>query len=256
MSFENKVVLVTGGSTGIGAAIAIKMSTQRAKVAIVARNEERLKIVSETCERNGSETLVIIADVTKDARKIVSDTVQRFGRIDVLVNNAGMFDLVSILDPFAMEKFDHIFRTNLRSVVQLTHLAAPHLIQTKGNIINISSAGSTGIFFSENFSYCSSKAGLDHFSRCVALELAAKGVRVNCVNPGPVRTNFIERATLDEEERDKLLDKINKTTALGKVADPEEIADIVLFLASDTAKSITGSTYVIDNGLLLKGMSE
>ena len=254
MSFENKVVIVTGSSSGIGAATAIKFSKERAKITIVGRNETKLKNVAEICERNGSKPLMIIADVTNDddAKKIIDDTIEHFGKLDVLVNNAGMFNLVSILDPHAIDKFDQILATNLRSGVYLTHLAAPHLIRTKGNIVNISSAGATGIFWPENFAYCTSKAGLDHFTRSVALEFAPKGVRVNNVNPGPVKTDFIEKVTMDKEEQEKIWADIEKTTALCKIAKAEEVADLVLFLASDKANSITGSSYAIDNGALLK----
>lgn len=254
MSFENKIIIITGSSSGIGAATAIKLSKERAKITIVGRNETKLKNVSEICERNGSKPLMIIADITndEDAKKIINDTIEHFGRLDVLVNNAGIYNSVSILDPHAIEKFDQILATNLRSSVYLTHLAAPHLIQTKGNIVNISSAASTGLFWPENFAYCTSKAGLDHFTRSVALELASKGVRVNSVNPGPVKTDFIEKMTMDKEEQDKIWADIEKTTALSKIAESEEVADLVLFLASDKAKSITGSSYVIDNGALLK----
>lgn len=254
MSFENKVIIVTGSSSGIGAATAIKFSKQRARITIVGRNEQKLKNVSETCERNGSKPLMIIADVTKeeDVKRIVSETIEHYGKLDVLVNNAGMFDSVSILDPHAIEKFDQILATNLRSCVYLTHLAAPHLIESKGNIVNIGSAGAKGIFMAENFAYCSSKAGLEHFTRCVALELASKGVRVNCVSPGPVKTDFVEKITMDKEEQEKFWANLEKTTALGKIAESEEIADLVLFLASDSAKSVTGSSFAIDCGILLK----
>lgn len=254
MSFENKVVIVTGSSSGIGAATAIKFSKERAKITIVGRNKSKLKNVSEICERNGSKPLVIIADVTNEeaAKKIISDTINHFGKLDVLVNNAGMFSPVSILDTNAIEKFDNILATNLRSGVYLTHLAAPHLVESKGNVVNISSAAATGIFMPENFAYCTSKAGLDHFTRCVALELAPKGVRVNCINPGPVKTDFIETVTMDKGEQDKIWADMEKTTALSKIAESEEVADLVLFLASAKAISITGSSYVIDNGALLK----
>ncbi|KAJ8712265.1 hypothetical protein PYW07_005107 [Mythimna separata] len=254
MSFENKVIIVTGSSSGIGAATAIKFSKQKAKVTIVGRNESKLKNVAEICEKNGSKPLMIVADVTNedDAKKIINDTIEHFGQLDVLVNNAGMFNNVSILDPHAIEKFDQILATNLRSGVYLTHLAVPHLIESKGNIVNISSAASTKTFWPENFAYCTSKAGLDHFTRSVALELAPKGVRVNCINPGPVKTDFIEKLTMDKDEQDKIWADIERTTALSKIAESEEVADLVLFLASDKAKSITGSSYVIDNGALLK----
>jgi NAD(P)-dependent dehydrogenase (short-subunit alcohol dehydrogenase family) len=256
MDFNGKVVLVTGASSGIGAAIALKFSSYGAKLAIVGRNEKKLKAVSTKFEENYKEKpFVITADVTKDddVKRIVSDVVKHFGKIDVLVNNAGKADFQSILSDKAMAVYDDIMATNLRSAVFITHLAAPHLVKTKGNIINISSIASTGVLHPKNFPYCTSKAGLDHFTRAVAFELSQYGVRVNVVNPGPVLTDFMDNMGLPKDEQEKLTTALMSSTTLSRISQPEEIADLVLFLASDMAKSITGVSYVIDNGALLKG---
>ncbi|KAG6457622.1 L-xylulose reductase [Manduca sexta] len=258
MDFSNKVVLVTGGSSGIGAAIAIKFAAHGAQVAIVGRNKVKLQNVSEECSRNGSKPLVIVADVSNDVdvKRIVTETIAHFGTLHVLINNAGIGGSASILSSDTVQMFDRVMATNVRSVVHLTHLAAPHLIETKGNIINISSIASLKTVSKEGFAYSASKACLDHFSRCIALELASKGVRVNTVNPGPVKSDIIANMGVPEVAQKFIWEKMQKVTALDRISEPEEVADLVLFLASDKARSITGSTYVTDNGACLNGIME
>ncbi|KAJ8731558.1 hypothetical protein PYW07_004722 [Mythimna separata] len=250
MNFQDKVVIVTGGSSGIGAAIAIKFAEEGAKVAIVGRNKVKLDVVAKQC----GNPLVIVADVSKDAdvKRIIDETLKQFGKLDVLINNAGIAQSASIQADNAMAVFDNVISTNLRSVVHLTHLAAPHLVKTKGNIVNISSVAAVRVISSGSFSYCTSKAGLDHFSRSVAQELAESGVRVNTVNPGPVRTDIVENMGAPKDMQEAIFKQMLDMTALSRVSDPEEIADLVLFLASDKAKAITGSAFVTDNGMLLK----
>uniref|UniRef100_A0A2A4ITT1 Uncharacterized protein n=1 Tax=Heliothis virescens TaxID=7102 RepID=A0A2A4ITT1_HELVI len=248
MSFKDKVVIVTGSSSGIGAAIAIKFAEEGAKVAIVGRNQEKLNNVAKKC----GKPLVLVADVSKDedAKRIVDETVRVFGKLDILINNAGIGQTASIQSENAMAVFDKVMSTNLRSVVYLTHLAAPHLVKTKGNIVNISSIAALQVL-QNVFSYCTSKAGLDHFTRAVALELASSGVRVNTVNPGPVLTDIIENMGATKEQQAAMFKQMENGTPLKRISVPEEIGDLVLFLASDKAKAITGSSFVTDNGTLL-----
>ncbi|KAH9642932.1 hypothetical protein HF086_011289 [Spodoptera exigua] len=233
MSFQNKVVLVTGGSSGIGAAIAIKFAEEGAKVAIVGRNQEKLNDVAKKC----GNPLVIQADVTNDVdvKRIVNETVKNYGQIDVLVNNAGIVQIASIEAENAIEVFDKVMSTNLRSVVYLTNIAVPYLKKTKGNIINISSIAGICILSKEGFCYDTSKAALDHFTRSIALELASSGVRVNVINPGPVKTDIISNMGTPKETEDVILKNMQSMTALGRISGPEEIAHLALFLASDKA---------------------
>lgn len=250
MSFNNKVILVTGGSSGIGAATAVSFAREGAKVAIVGRNETKLRSVAAEIEKNGNKCLVIKADVANDddARRIVQETVDTFGGIDVLVNNAGTNKFGSVLDGKLMDAYDSIMSVNLRAAMNLTSLAAPHIVKTKGSIINISSTGSQLVPALPQFiPYCVSKAALEHFTKGAARELAPSGVRVNAIRPGPVRTDMIENTGFPGT-----WDIFKAGTALNRVGEPEEIAYIALFLASDKAKSITGSVYTSDNGYLLK----
>lgn len=260
MSFRDKVVIVTGGSSGIGAATAVQFAAEKATVAIVGRKTDKLAEVSEMCEKKGSKPLVIVADLTKDEdiRRVINETLHWFGKIDVLVNNAGIYRSACILDHDAMTNFDNVMRINFRSIVYLTNLAAPYLVDTKGNIVNVGSvAGSSIVRSLGTFPYCSSKAALDHFTRCVASELAPKGVRVNAVNPGPVRTDIIKNMGIRKEHViDKTWKKMAEATALQRISDPDEIADLIVYLASNKARGITGSSIVSDNGCKLKEVKE
>ncbi|XP_075974803.1 3-oxoacyl-[acyl-carrier-protein] reductase FabG-like [Anticarsia gemmatalis] len=253
MSLQNKVAIVTGASSGIGAATAIKFVEEGAFVSIVGRNAEKLRNVTAKCAAVGNKPLVISAELTndEDLRRIIDSTIKHFGKLDVLVNNAGIFDFDDILSETAMSSFDKMIATNLRPAVYLTHLAAPYLIETKGNIVNVSSVASIRIGLPRCFAYNTSKAGLDHFTRTIASELAPKGVRVNSVNPGIVRTDISEGLGVEKDQEDDFWNSFNKTAPLGKIAGSEEIADLILFIASDKGKSITGASFVTDNGTMV-----
>lgn len=249
MDFKDKVVIITGGSSGIGAETAIQFAQQSAKVVIVGRNEQKLRNVAVPCENaKGIKPLVIKADVTidSDVKSIVEKTIERFGQIDILVNNAGIVAEAKIQD--GIEVYDRVMNTNLRSVYLLTSLAVPYLIKTRGSIVNISSvAGQKAV--SKFVVYCTSKAGLDMFTKSLAKELGEYGVRVNAISPGPVKTDIIAAAGMDAEA---FVRSREATSPLGKIAVSKDIADMVLYLASDKANSITGSIYVIDNGRMLE----
>ncbi|XP_073948806.1 3-oxoacyl-[acyl-carrier-protein] reductase FabG-like [Choristoneura fumiferana] len=252
MSLFGKVAIVTGAGAGIGAATAVLFASEGASVALVDLNETSLNNVAQQCVVHGKPPLSIKADVTNEveAETIISKTIEYFGQIDILVNNAAIFKMALITDSDMLRQFDSVMNTNLRSVVLLTNLAAPHLKATKGNIVNVSSVTSRWMRV-KVASYCVSKAGLEHFTRCAALELADLGVRVNSVIPGPVRTHMLANALNTVSDNDKAWDA-KRSTALGRLSEPVEIADVILFLASPKARGITGSAYVSDNGFLLK----
>ncbi|CAG4987608.1 unnamed protein product [Colias eurytheme] len=252
MDFKDKVVLITGASSGLGAAIAIYMSKLSAKLVLVGRNEKNLKAVAQQCEKSkGIKALPVIADVSKEAdvERIVNEAIKHFGKLDVLVNNAGVTEMGGIRDT-TLAKYDKIMSINVRGVLHLTMLAVPHLIKTKGNIVNISSIASTKAFPAMT-PYCMSKAALDHFTKCIALDLAADGVRVNAVNPGLVKTNILSAIGFSDADFDAFAKEAVETTPLKKLTEADDIAAMVAFLASDCAKSITGCTHPIDGGKLL-----
>lgn len=254
MSFTDRVVLVTGGSSGIGAAAAILFAKEGANVAIVARNQTKLEEVAKEIETHGAKALIIKADLSKEEEiaTVIPRTIDNFGRLDVLVNNAGISVDGSILSGNLLEAYDAVMQTNVRSVIQLSTAAAPYLIETKGNIINISSILAVSVSSPNITALHLSKATLDHFTRCAALELASSGVRVNSVNPGPVDNDFLAKNGPEGDDIEGRKKALVNALALGYVATNEEVGELILFLASDKARSVTGSAYFMDNGYLLK----
>jgi len=250
-SFANKVVLVTGATSGIGHAVAVKFAAASARVVALGRNQAALKEVEAAVKNAGGEPLTLTIDVTnsEQAQRAVDETIGKFGGLDVLVNAAGHISTGSI-ETTSLSAWDAMMSVNLRAVFQLMQMAAPHLIKNRGNIVNVSSV--TGLrSFPGVLAYCVSKAGLDQLTRCAALELAPSGVRVNAVNPGVVVTEIHKRGGMSESDYEKFLEHSKTTHPLGRVGDPGEIAELVFYLASEKASWITGATYQIDGGRAL-----
>ncbi|XP_045503298.1 glucose 1-dehydrogenase 2-like [Colias croceus] len=249
MSFKSKVVVVTGSSGGIGAAIAIAFAKEGADVVVIGRNDEKLKSVKKQCESYGRTPLVLKADVSKDedAKKIIADTIKKFGKLDILVNNAGILRMSSFVEGTFMSSYEEVHNTNLRAAALLLQLATPHLIASKGNVINISSVAGRQLVNYQGTAYGMSKAAMDMLTSGAALELGKYGVRVNTVSPGPVKTDIITNSVKEGE----VAEEITVKTVLNRWSEPEEIADLVLFIASDKAKGITGSNFTSDNGYLV-----
>lgn len=178
--------------------------------------------------------------------QILNSTIEKFGKLDCLVNNAGVLETGTI-ETTNLAQYDRVFNTNVRAIYQLTNLAVPHLINSKGTIVNVSSVN--GIrSFPGVLAYNMSKAALDQFTRCVALELAAKGVRVNSVNPGVTITNIHKRGGMDEEAYKKFLEHSKSTHAMGRAGQPEEVAQAIAFLASEQSSFSTGVCFPVDGG--------
>jgi NAD(P)-dependent dehydrogenase (short-subunit alcohol dehydrogenase family) len=246
--FTGKVVFITGATSGIGRACALKFATAGASVACVGRNESALQKITKDIQGLGGETLALQADLSIDdeANDTVSRTVKRFGGIDVLVNAAGHISSGTI-ENTTLEAWDDMLNVNVRAVFNLMQKALPSIIERRGNIVNVSSV--TGLrAFPGVLAYCVSKAALDQLTRCAALELASKNVRVNAVNPGVVVTEIHKRGGMNEEAYAAFLEHSKQTHPLGRVGRPEEIATLVLFLASEEASWVTGATYSIDGG--------
>jgi NAD(P)-dependent dehydrogenase (short-subunit alcohol dehydrogenase family) len=251
MSFTGKVVLITGASSGIGADAAIHLAKLGASVAIVGRNSANLNGVAQQIIANGAlaEPLEIVADVTIDAERIINETIAHFGQLDVLINNAGILEMNSI-ETCTLDSFDRIMNTNVRSVLALTQLAVSHLEKTKGNIVNVSSvAGSIPV--TTALAYCTSKAALDHFTRCVALDLAKKGIRVNSVNPGVIVTPIFKTIGINDEGLEALIKYTAETYPLGRAGAVSDTSKAIEFLAGDNSPFITGHLLNVDGGTLL-----
>lgn len=247
--FNGKVVLITGASSGIGAATAITFAKSGAFLSLTGRNNDNLQKVSLECEKIGKhKPLLVIGDLSNesDTKNILETTVKHYDKLDVLVNNAGIIEFGTI-ENTSLDQYDKVFNTNVRSIYHLTMLAVPHLIKTKGNIVNVSSVN--GIrSFPGILAYNMSKSALDQFTKCVALELAPKQVRVNSVNPGVIITELQKRGGIDEEAYKKFLERSKETHALGRPGNPQEVADAVSYLASENASFITGVNLCVDGG--------
>ncbi|MFI5251518.1 MAG: glucose 1-dehydrogenase [Bacteroidota bacterium] len=244
--FKNKVMIVTGASSGIGKATALLAAKRGANVVIVARREKELRNVAGYISPNNVE--IVPADVTQepDRQNIVNSAIDRFGGIDILINAAGIIGN-GTLENTSLEQWDYMMDVNLRSLFRLTQLCLPRIIERKGNIVNVSSV--TGVrSFPNVMAYCVSKAGVDQLTHCAALELGPKGVRVNAIDPGVIRTNLHRTSGMAEDQYQKFLEHSKTTHPLGRVGDPEDAAELILFLASDAAGWITGGSFSIDGG--------
>jgi len=245
---QEKVVIVTGASSGIGRAAALLFANQGSTVVAVGRNEKELTSLSKKVTSKDGVIKPHLADVTEmtQLERIVTETVANQGRIDVLVNSAGIIKNGTI-ETTTLDDWDKMININLRSVFALSQKAVPYLAETKGNIVNVSSVAGTRSF-PNVIAYCVSKAAIDQLTRCSALELAAQGVRVNAVNPGVVVTNIHKRGGMEDAAYDAFLEHSKETHPIGRVGTPEEVAELIYYLASEKAGWITGATYEIDGG--------
>jgi len=248
LGLNGKVVIVTGASSGIGRQTSIRFAAESARVALVARRREELAEVAAEIASQGGEALPVPADITvpAEAERCLACVVSTFGRLDILVNAAGMLQSGNI-ENTSLELWDRSMDLNLRSLFYLMHLAIPHLVESRGCVVNVSSVNGLRSF-PNVLAYCVSKAGVDQLTRCAALELAPKGVRVNAINPGVTRTNLHRSGGMEEEAYARFLEHSKTTHPLGRVGLPDEAADLILFLASDRAAWITGATVSFDGG--------
>ena len=246
MEFQNKTFIVTGATSGIGKAAARMAMERGARVACVARRTEELAKLRAASAAGAA--LAVSADLTKatDRERVVAETLAAFGGIDILVNAAGIIGN-GTLENTTLAQWDEMMEINLRSVFHLTQLALPSIIARTGNIVNVSSV--TGVrAFPNVLAYCVSKAGVDQLTHCAALELGPKGVRVNAVDPGVVRTNLHRAGGMQEDAYGKFLVHSTTTHPIGRIGEPAEVAELILFLASERAGWITGASFSIDGG--------
>jgi NAD(P)-dependent dehydrogenase (short-subunit alcohol dehydrogenase family) len=245
---QNKVALITGASSGIGRATALLFARNGIDVGALGRNEIELEALRDEGRDLSGTIKPHLADVLESTQidRVIAETVEQFGHLDVLVNAAGIIKNGTI-ENTSLDDWDKMMNINLRSVFALMHKCLPHLEKTKGNIVNVSSVTGTRAFPGV-LAYCVSKAGIDQLTRCAALELAPRGVRVNAVNPGVVVSNLHKRGGMDPDAYDKFLANAANTHPLGRAGQPEEVAELIYFLASEKAAWITGATYAIDGG--------
>lgn len=245
--FENQVALVTGGSTGIGAAAALGLARAGARVLVTGRNEGTLKTSAAAHERIS----YLVADVSKpaDVQKSIAEIRSRFQRLDILINNAGVAEIASLAD--ASEA--HVRRTldtNLHGVIEMTRAALPLLRQSKGNVVNIVSTVADRPFANMSV-YSASKAAVLALTRAWAKELAADGVRVNAVSPGPIETPIFapEKLGVSPAQLEQMGATILGLVPLARFGKSEEVAEVIAFLASGRASFVTGAEYTVGGGI-------
>ncbi|MBN2417272.1 glucose 1-dehydrogenase [bacterium] len=246
--FTGYTALVTGASSGIGRATAITFASLGIQTCITGRNRDALAAVCDDVTAAGTPCRTIPADLSseQEAADVMAGAVKHLGKLDILVNAAGIIGSTS-LAATTLETWDRMLNINLRSVFHLMQLALPHLEKTRGSIVNVSSV--TGLrAFPGILPYCVSKAGVDQLTRCAALELAEKGIRVNAVNPGVVRTNLHKNGGMDEKAYAAFVEHSKTTHPLGRVGEPEEVAELIAFLATPRSSWITGTCISIDGG--------
>ncbi|MTI47696.1 3-oxoacyl-[acyl-carrier-protein] reductase [Sporosalibacterium faouarense] len=247
MDLNGKVALVTGGSRGIGKAIALKLASLGAKVVInYSSSDVKAKEVVEEIKGLGSDALAVKANVAKmdETKNLIEKAIEKFEKVDILVNNAGI-TRDNLLMRMSEEEWDSVFNVNMKGTFNVTKSLIRSMIKQKNcSIINIASVvGITGNAGQSNYS--ASKAGIIGFTKSIAKEVAKKNVRVNAIAPG-----FIETAMTDELS-DKVKDEYMKNIPLKRLGKPEDIANTVAFLASDMSSYITGQVIVVDGGMIV-----
>ncbi len=248
MPLRERIIIVTGASSGIGRAAALKFAGLRASLVLVGREQGALEALKSEIVASGAAAVSCVADVTDDDApgRIVRAAVEAFGGIDVVVNAAGVI-ATGTLESTDDAAWDLMMAINLRGPFRLMREAAPYLKARKGAVVNVSSVNGLRSFAGV-LAYCVSKSGMDQLTRCAALEMAPFGVRVNAVNPGVTVTNLHRRGGMDPERYDAFLHRSTETHPLGRPGQPEEVADLIVFLASDASSWMTGETIPIDGG--------
>src|SRR5437764_3122420 len=249
LRLENKVALITGGTSGIGTATALLFAREGAKVALTGRNEKRGREIASKIGALGSEAIFVKSDVSKaeDCRRAVAETLKAFARLDILFNNAGVFYAHTALDCTEAE-WDLQIDINLKGTFLMSKFALPVMIQQGGGVIINNSSGWGIVGGDAAVAYCASKGGVVLLTKAMAIDHGRQGIRVNCICPGDVDTPMLpEDARMRGMKwEDYLLGCANRP--LGRIGTADEIAKAAMFLASDDSSFMTGAALVVDGG--------
>jgi 2-keto-3-deoxy-L-fuconate dehydrogenase len=247
--FKNKKIVITGGGSGIGKATAVLFAQQGAEVHIVDINEEEANKTCASINENGGTAIIHLCDITNQQK--VKEIFNAIERIDVLINSAGISH-IGKADTTSEEDFDKIYTVNIKGVYNSLHEAIPLMVVAKkGVILNLASvAGIVGI--PERFAYSMSKGAVTAMTLSVAKDYINDGIRCNCISPARVYTPFVEGFLKKNYpgKEEEMVEKLSKTQPIGRMAKPDEIAYLILYLCSDEASFITGCDYPIDGGFI------
>ncbi|RIJ36837.1 SDR family NAD(P)-dependent oxidoreductase [Pontibacter oryzae] len=247
---EGKVAIVTGGGSGIGEAICKKFAREGASVVVAGLPEDPVEDVAKEIQQEGGDAIPFTGDlsVLAVAESCVELAVKQYGKLDVLVNNAGTFPETNLLSEFSEEAFDYLLKNNIRTAFAMSKAALPELQKTKGNIVSAGSeSGALGI--AQNAPYGGTKGFIHAFTKGLAAEQAQNGVRCNIVAPGPIDTGWTHKETGPMDAQMEQM--VTKGTLMGRRGTPEEVANVYLFLASDEASYVTGAIFPVDGGTLI-----
>jgi 3-oxoacyl-[acyl-carrier protein] reductase len=248
---RGKVAIVTGAAKGMGKAHSLVLSKAGAKIVLADLSKEECQLVVDEIKKQKGEALAVKCDVSKklEIDNLIAETLQKFGKIDILVNNAGIFPFQPFLQ-MTEQNFEKVIDVNLKGYFLMAQACAKEMQKNqpnekgyRGSIINISSIASM-VGFAGLAHYCASKGGINAMSKAIALELAPLGIRINNINPGAINTPGASNPNQTEEQKKAMLTPI----PMKRQGQPEEIANAVLFLASDESLYMTGSTMVVDGG--------
>lgn len=248
MSLVNKVTIITGGAQGIGLACGQRFASEGARVVLADINAEKGEAAAQGIHSSGGDSMFVACDVGDKAQvtSLVEKTVERYGRLDVLISNAAVLHIADILT-LEEEDYDRVLRINLKGFFLTGQAAARQMVAQGGggSIINMSSIQAV-ITLPNILTYSICKGGVKSLTTSMALALADKGVRVNAIGPGSIATDMVKQLMVDEAARKKLLSR----TPLGRLGEPSEVAAVAVFLASDESSYVTGETIYVDGGRL------
>ncbi|MDR6550446.1 SDR family oxidoreductase [Paenibacillus qinlingensis] len=251
MVWKGKVIIVTGGGGGIGRSVAHKFAAQGGQVVVVNRTASKAEAVAQEISDAGGQAIAVQADVAleSDVKRVVQTTLDWFGKIDVLVNNAAMCPQIRLTD-MNLEQWNQVITNNLTSVFLFCREVIPHMLENAGgSIVNVSSVHALATL--DGYSaYSASKGGIVAMTRAIALDYARQNIRVNTVLPGAVQTAMLESSVKNlNTPREEIMKQWNEAQPIGRVGQPEEIASVILFAASPENSFMTGATLVADGGM-------
>jgi 2-keto-3-deoxy-L-fuconate dehydrogenase len=246
---DNKITLVTGAGSGIGAAIAQTFAQAGATVLVADRDQAAGEKTVGEIKQAGGQAGFVLLDIARedDCQRVAAEVLQVHGRLNVLVNNAGIGHVGTILQTEGTD-LDRLYAVNVRGAFNLCKAFLPAMLERKsGNIINLASIGGV-IGIKDRLAYCTTKFAIVGLTKCLALDHAQDGVRVNCICPGRVETPFVSARLKEYPDPEKAYREMASTQAIGRMGKPEEIAAAALYLASDEAAFVTGTAHLTDGG--------